>query len=35
MKVIKKIITALHTAIIKREEPQIGHLDFKTGKVSW
>lgn len=35
MKVLKKIFKALGAAIARREEPQLGKLDFETGKVTW
>lgn len=35
MKVFKSLIKAIATALTVREEPEIGSLDFETGKVSW
>lgn len=35
MKVFKAIIKKLGEAIKHRDEPQVGTLDFETGKVHW
>jgi len=35
MKVLKAIIKVISGAFAVREEPQLGKLDFKTGKVTW
>jgi len=35
MKVLRKIIKAIATAIANRDVPEIGTLDYTTGKVKW
>lgn len=35
MKLIKTLLKKLGTAIAVRNEPQIGELDYTSGKVSW
>jgi hypothetical protein len=32
---MQKLLKAIRTALAKRNEPQIGTIDFETGKVIW
>lgn len=32
---MQKLIKAIRAALAKRNEPQIGRVDFETGKVIW
>lgn len=35
MKVLRQIVHAVVTAIVDRNKPQVGSIDFETGKVVW
>lgn len=35
MKILRRIAKALARALRSRDEPQMGTLDYETGKVTW